>query len=100
MRRIRHYITVAGVLALALIATSATADVLHLKGGRRAEGRLVSNDGKTVVFEYNGQTLRLPAAQVEKVEQTGETGNPLAEADADLEAGRLRPRVEGLWLGR
>lgn len=77
-------ICLASVLCLASVVFG---DVLHLKGGQKAEGNFISNDGTTIVFEMNGQTLRLPVARVERVEKAG-GGDPLAQVRRHVEAER------------
>lgn len=62
-----------------LIPSLALGDIVHLKNGRKAEGKVVSQDAKGVVLDTGARKLTLPMSQVDRVEKTG--GQPGAASD-------------------
>jgi hypothetical protein len=69
-RRLRRLLPV--VLCALCLAGSAAADVVVLKGGRRVEGKVIAEDGKTVRVRTAFGELEFPRADVVKIER-GET---------------------------
>ena len=55
-------------MALALLAGVTSADVVHLKSGGRLEGKVLSNDGGTVVLETLTGRVTVTAGQIKSVD--------------------------------
>jgi tetratricopeptide (TPR) repeat protein len=54
-----------------LIPSLAVGDIVHLKNGRKAEGKVLSQDAKGLVLDTGARKLTLPMSQVDRVEKSG-----------------------------
>ncbi len=83
-------------------AAAAGADTVHLKSGIAKEGLVVSQDENEVVLEISRRGLkariRIPAADVERIEKTRSAGEEYAERVKTISANDARAWLElGTW---
>ena len=71
------------VSALLALAMTASADIVHLKNGKKIEGEVISNSGGKVVVKTKFGTTELKEADIERIE---ERANPKEEYKKRLEA--------------
>lgn len=82
------------VVASALfLAGFALGDVVHYKGGRKAEGKIVAEDADAVTLETKFGRVRIPRKEIEKVERGKTTVEQFRER---FEALQRKPDVAGL----
>ena len=75
----RNTVLAVCVCMAVLIPSLALGDIVHLKNGRKAEGKVLSQDAKGLVLDTGARRLTLPMSQVDRVEKTG--GLPGAASD-------------------
>jgi hypothetical protein len=56
------------VLALLVGTQALRADILHLKDGRKIEGKILEEEGGNYVVKLKGGTMRVPKKDVSRVE--------------------------------
>jgi len=81
------------VAAALLLAGFALGDVVHYKGGRKAEGKVVAEDADSVTLETKFGRIRIPRKDIEKVERGKTTLEQFRER---FEALQKKPDVAAL----
>jgi len=67
----RNTVLAVCVCMAVLIPSLAVGDIVHLKNGRKAEGKVLSQDAKGLVLDTGARKLTLPMSQVDRVEKSG-----------------------------
>ncbi|MCE9636305.1 MAG: DUF1570 domain-containing protein [Planctomycetes bacterium] len=81
--RIRTRVRLLALAALLAVAGASSADVVHLRGGRRLVGR-VEETPDSVRVSVDGGTLTIPRSQVERIERGELPGDEFARRFASL----------------
>lgn len=58
----------ASLLALAALSLAAQADIIHMKGGQQIQGKIVQDDGSTLIVDTKFGRMTFERAKVERIE--------------------------------